>query len=355
MTFRIFCLVAFLFVFRLNTCAAQSAARDSSLRFFGVPLLFYTPDTRWGIGAAGILTFPTHPLRSSVTFNFSITQNRQLLIFMPYSWFGNNNRWRAYGELGWYRYLYQYFGIGNRTPNDYIETYTARFPRIRITAAKRLKAPNSLGIRFFLDDFHIVSSSEGGEINAGTAPGARGGVSSSVGPVWVYDSRDNAFFPRKGWLAEGVFTADHRLSGSDFSFVRCSLDIARYFSVGKTVLAAHGIAIFTAGDVPFFQMPQIGGPRRLRGYPDGKYRDRHLLMAQAEWRFPLFWRFKGVFFGGGGTVMGRPGEKARFRPNAGAGLRIEFDRRQKLHLRIDYGIGKGAGNSGFYATVGEAF
>jgi outer membrane protein assembly factor BamA len=355
MTSRTLGLFVIILLFQSVSCSAQSTRRDSTLRFFGVPLLFYTPDTRWGVGAAGILTFPTRPLRSSVTFNFSYTQNRQILIFLPFSWFGNQNRWRAYGELGWYRYLYQYFGIGNRVPNDYIETYTARFPRIRITAAKRLKAPNSLGIRFFLDDFHIVSASEGGEIANKVVPGARGGVSSSVGPVWVYDSRDNAFFPRKGWLAEGVVTADHRLTGSDFAFVRCSLDVARYFSWGKTVVAAHAIAIFTAGDTPFFQLPQLGGPRRLRGYPDGKYRDRHLLMAQAEWRFPLFWRLKGVVFGGGGTVTGRPGENARFRPNAGAGLRIEFDRRQKLHLRIDYGIGKGAGNSGFYATVGEAF
>ena len=93
----------------------------------------------------------------------------------------------------------------------------------------------------------------------------------------------------------------------------------------------------------------------MRGYPDGKFRDRHLLLAQAELRFPLFWRFKAVVFGGGGTVFGKVGESAKIRPNAGAGLRIEFDRRQKLHIRIDYGIGEGKANSGFYATLGEAF
>lgn len=348
-------LLAFCFLLRAGSIAAQETKPDSSLRFFGIPLVFYTPDTRWGFGAAGILTFPTRPTRSSVTFNFSYTQNKQVLIFLPYQWFGNGGKWRAYGELGWYRYRYQYFGIGNEYANDYLETYTARFPRFRLTAAKKLKAKHLLGLRLFLDDYHIVSASQGGEIEQKKVTGTGGGISSSVGPVWILDTRDNAFFPRKGWLTELALTGDHQLTGSDFEFARCSLDVARYFPFGKNVLAVNAIAIFTAGDVPFFQLPQIGGPRRLRGYPDGKFRDRHLLLAQAEFRFPLFWRFKGVVFGGGGTVLGQVGESAKFRPNAGAGLRVEFDRRQKLHLRIDYGIGEGKGNSGFYATLGEAF
>lgn len=329
--------------------------RDSSITVFGVPLLFYTPDTRWGIGAAGIVTFPTRPKRSNLTFNVSYTQNKQILVFFPFQWLSHNNRWRFYGEVGWYRYLYRYFGVGNEHPNDYVETYTAKYPRFRLTSAKRLKGRHLLGLRIFVDDYHIVSVSPGGELERGEVLGTAGGISSSVGPVWISDARDNAFFPRKGWLTELAITGENRLTFSDFKFLRCSLDVARYIPVGKSVLAFNGIAIFTAGNVPFFQYPQIGGPRRLRGYPDGKFRDRHLLLAQAEFRFPMFWRFKGVVFGGGGTVFGKAGESAKFRPNGGAGLRFEFDRRQKLHLRLDYGIGKGAGNSGMYVTLGEAF
>lgn len=334
---------------------AQETRRDSSLSFFGVPLVFYTPDTRWGAGAAGIITFPTRPKRSNLTFNFSYTQNKQILIYFPYQWLSHNNRWRFYGEVGWYRYLYRYFGIGNNRPNDYVETYTAKYPRVRLTAAKSVQEKNLLGLRCYVDDYHIASVSPGGELEYGGLTGARGGLSSSFGPIWISDSRDNAFYPRKGWLAEFAITGESWLTGSNFKYLRSSMDVAWYVPIGKNVLAFNGLSVFTAGDVPFFQFPQIGGQRRLRGYPDGKYRDRHLFIAQAEFRFPIIWRFKGVVFGGTGTVFGKAGETARFRPNAGAGLRIEFDRRQKLHLRIDYGIGKGKGNSGLYVTFGEAF
>jgi len=364
MNFRAIFLLAFCLLFSAEKGQAQemqpdsslkASRRDSSLSFFGVPLVFYSPDTRWGIGAAGIITFPTRPRRSNLTFNFSYTQYKQILVFFPFQWLSNRNRFRVYGEAGWYSYLYRYFGVGNQVPNDYLETYTAKYPRIRVTGALRAHQRNLLGIRWFYDDFDIVSSSPGGEIALGKVHGAGGGRSSSIGPVWISDARDNAFYPRKGWLAELSLTVESRLTGSDFSFVRCSLDVSRYIRLGQNVLALHGIAMYTAGDVPFFQYPQIGGPRRLRGYPDGKYRDRDLLLAQAELRIPLFWRFKLALFGGCGSVFGQAGESAVVRPNGGAGLRIEFDRRQQLHLRIDYGIGKGNGNSGFYATVGEAF
>lgn len=333
----------------------KETLRDSSLSFFGVPLLFYSPDTRWGAGAAGIITFPTRPRRSNLTFNFSYTQNEQTLIFFPFQWLSNRNKWRFYGEVGWYRYLYQYFGIGNNYPNEYKETYTAKYPRVRLTAATRVQEKNLLGLRFFLDGYNIVSASPDGEIAMQTIPGAAGGISSSLGPVWISDSRDNAFYPTRGWLTEFALIGENELTGSDFKFVRCSLDVARYFPFGKNVLAFNGIAMFSAGDVPFFQLSQIGGPRRLRGYPYGKYRDKHLLMAQAEFRFPIVWRFKGVLFVGGGTVFGKANESAKFRPNGGGGLRFEFDRRQKLHLRFDYGFGDGKGNSGLYITLGEAF
>ncbi|HLP92501.1 MAG TPA: BamA/TamA family outer membrane protein [Saprospiraceae bacterium] len=334
----------------------KASRRDSTITVLGVPLVFFTPDTRWGAGLAGIITFPTRPRRSSLTFNASYTQNKQLQIYFPFSFLGNRNRWRVYGEIGWYRYLYRYFGIGNKIPNDYVETYTARYPRVRVTAATKVKSKHLVGIRFYLDDYTIASSTSGGLIEQGLVPGARGGVTSSVGPVWIADSRDNAFFPRTGLLAEFALTGEHKLTGSDFLFARCSLDVAKYFPIGRhNVLAVNAIGIFTAGDVPFFQFPQIGGQRRLRGYPDGKYRDRHLVLAQAEFRFKIYWRFKGVLFAGAGTVFGQPNEKPHLRPNGGAGIRVEFDRRQKLHLRLDYGFGEGKGNNGMYVTLGEAF
>lgn len=346
----------------LSLCALPAAtyaqrtpiANDTSTRFFGVPLAFYTPDTRWGIGAAGILTFRGRPLRSSVSFSLAYTQREQLLLWFPYQIYGRRGRWRTYGEIGFYRYLYQYFGIGNRYPFHYIETYTARYPRFRVNALRELDARHSLGFRYWLDDYRIVGTEARGEIAERKIPGAIGGFSSAIGPVWLFDSRNSQFYPRRGWFVEGTVFGEHRLTGSHFGYLRASVDAVRYFSTGRrNVLAVQVLAQFTAGGAPFFLLPQIGGGRLLRGYPAGKFRDKHLLLTQAEWRFVLFWRLKCAAFCGTGTVFGSPGEAMRWRPNGGAGIRYEFDRKQHIHLRADYGFGDGV--SGFYLTVGEAF
>lgn len=342
------------FLLQAALATAQSVPRDSSTRFFGVPLVFYTPDTRWGLGAAGILTYQGNPLRSSVSFSLTYTQRQQILVWLPYQWYALNGRWRIYGEVGWYRYLYQYFGIGNRSPFNYVELYTAQYPRFRATALRQMGTHQNLGLRYWMEAYRIIKKQKQGDIAEQKIPGANGGLSSSAGPVWQFDNRDNPFFPQRGWLIETAIVGEHRLTGSDFKYLRASMDAARYILIGPNkVLAINVLAVFTHGRVPFFSLPQIGGTRRLRGYPDGKFRDRHLLLAQGELRLPLFWRFRAAVFGGTGAVFGSPGETPRWRPNGGLGLRFEFDRKQHLHLRADYGFGEG--NSGFYLTMGEAF
>jgi len=107
------------------------------------------------------------------------------------------------------------------------------------------------------------------------------------------------------------------------------------------------------GNAPFFNMAQLGGTRRLRGYFEGKFRDKHLLLAQAELRQEGFGRFGGVAFAGMGTVFGSAGESLEWRPNGGIGLRYQLDKKQKLNIRADYGFG--VKSQGFYLTFGEAF
>jgi outer membrane protein assembly factor BamA len=335
---------------------AQEIDRDSSVRFFGVPLIFYSSDTKWGFGAGGVVTFRGYKLRSSVTFSLTYTQRKQWQVQFPFVWFSRGGDWRTYGEVAWYHYSYRYFGTGNSYPNEYIENYKAEYPRLRLTATRSINRKQSAGIRLYMDAYQITEKEPGGEIDRDEVAGSDGGFSSGLGAVWLFDSRDNQFFPHEGWYVETTLTGEHPLTLSAFRYLRFLMDASRYQAFGnKWVLATQFYAQFTAGRAPFFQLPSLGGSRRLRGYPDFKYRDRHLLLLQTELRFPIVWRFKGVVFAAAGSVFGTPGERMHWRPNGGVGLRVEFDRKQRQHLRMDYGWGEFPGNSGFYLTFGEAF
>lgn len=328
---------------------------DRKVRVFGLPVLFFSYDTGWGFGGGGIVSFKGQPLRSSVLFSVAYTQRKQWLLYFPYQWYGG--KWRVNGEVGWYRYLYQFFGIGNRYSNDFIEYFTAQYPRLRLNVARSINARSLVGLRYSMDYFNMLEREPNGLLVNYPIPGANGGFSSGLGAVWIYDTRDNPFYAKKGFYAETFILSENKLTGSPFQYVRCSNETAWYQSLGrsKKVVWANQFSLqLTYGAAPFFSLPQLGGPKRLRGYFAGKYRDQHAVSLQSELRVPLFWRLKGVGFASLGSVMGSPSENPQLRYDAGAGLRFEFDKKQHIHLRLDYARG-GLGNSALYVTIGEAF
>jgi len=103
-------------------------------------------------------------------------------------------------------------------------------------------------------------------------------------------------------------------------------------------------------------MGLLGGAEIMRGYYLGRYRDKNMLVLQAEYRWaPIFWRFGLAAFAALGDVAETLDRfnLGRFKTTYGLGLRFVIDPKQRLHLRLDFGFGKET--SGVYFTAGEAF
>jgi len=109
------------------------------------------------------------------------------------------------------------------------------------------------------------------------------------------------------------------------------------------------------GETPFDQVPGLGNDRIMRGYYNGRYREKNYMAAQLEWRMPV-WRLIGITtWVGTGQVGHNVGDYtwSGLKPNFGVGLRIMFDKASKTNIRIDQGYGKNT--NGTYFSVGEAF
>ncbi len=330
-------------------------------RIFGVPIVFFAPETDWGFGAAGIYTFrlkgeslQSNP--SQLQLGFAYTLNKQILLYLPYQLFKNEERLKIYGELGYYLYTYQFFGVGNATREEDLEFYDVNFPRIRLNVLKQVYPNIFIGGRYWLDDFKIQKVEEGGFLDQENITGSQGGFLSGLGAVGNYDTRDNIFFPTKGIFAEIVAFQNGKFVGSDFNFSKLYIDISSFWNFGEQVLATNFYGEFTKGEVPFNQLSLLGGPKRMRGFFEGRFRDHHFVSWQGEYRFPLFWKWlRGVAFVGVGEVAGTFSdfELANFKFNYGTGLRILVNQKEKVYIRLDAGFGENT--SGFYITIGEAF
>ena len=365
---RIILLVLFLFFLGLSskgeTFLVQSFLQDTTeynkqddFSLSAFPLAFFLPETGFAFGGAGILVFNIGEektfRKSQIQLGVAYTLKNQLLIFVPYELYVKQ-KLKIYGELGYYRYIYNFYGIGIDSKAENLEIYTANFPRVINTVAYRFQDRYFVGIQNKLDVFEIPSI---GPLLANANPtGIQGGILSSLGVSLSYDNRDDIFYPTKGAFVELVAetAGSHTLSSFQYSFFQ--LDARYFFSVAKNhILGFNAFTGTQLGDSPFFNYFFLSSGKRGRGYNDRRFIDKNIALFQAEYRFPIYKRLTGSMFVSAGTLAPNYADLwgSSFKPSYGAGLRFQLSKKQKSNLRVD--VANGLEGLQFYITIGEAF
>ncbi len=359
--------ILFLFtgIFLLSVFYTGAQSENDTLRnlekihVLGFPVISYSPETRTGYGVAGVATFrfgndPLHTKPSQMSLGIGYTQNHQQLYYLPFQLYTNRNRYNIYGEAGYYKYNYVYFGIGtNEVPK---ETYDAEYPRIKLSVLHKWAPDYYAGLRYQYENYRITQTAPGGELSQGIVPGSKGSVSTGLGIAQVLDKRDSALYPTKGYWMELALLFNTTSLGSTNNFQQYSYDVSIYKSFAKKYVWANELYTkIVSGNAPFNQYAIIGGNKKMRGFYEGRYRDKHSLILQTEVRGDLYKRFGASAFCSVG-FLGGDNEYVRFNDSKwayGVGFRYIVTRADHLNLRIDYAIANGKGS--FYATFGEAF
>lgn len=344
-----------------STTQKKDSLKPSRFKAFGIPVFFYLPETKFGGGAAGITTFrfkkdSSIARPSTVQFVFALTQLKQQLIYLSYQLWMKNDTYNVFGELGYYKYNYFFWGIGNKQSSDLKELYGVTYPRLKLNALKRFAPFTYGGLKYNYDGYQVTSVDTNGILKNGNIIGSKGGTVSSLGIVAKYDNRDNLFSPTRGYFAELYWQIDDKLIGSSFNNTRIGLDASTYITTKfKHTIAFNLYTVFGNGSIPFNQMALLGGAKKMRGYYEGRYRDNNLMLFQTEYRAPLFWRLGAVAFIGVGDVFDtfKNIEIPNFKLAYGTGIRVLIDKKQKINARLDVGWAEPKPN--FYLTLTEAF
>jgi len=99
-----------------------------------------------------------------------------------------------------------------------------------------------------------------------------------------------------GWLATAYFGAVEGLDDDPSDYYRYGGEVQRFFDLyrGSRVLALRVMADAvggtdgrTDGKIAFVDLPRLGGADYLRGYPSGRFRDRAVGLATAEYTWDL--------------------------------------------------------------------
>ena len=176
-----------------------------------------------------------------------------------------------------------------------------------------------------------------------------------VGVSLVYDNRDNLTNPHRGIYLNLKQMFRPKFMGNDYAFSTTHFRFDAYQRLGKgTILAENFGANLNFGNPSWGMMANLGGTSSMRGYYEGRYRDKHSLEATVELRQHVWKRNGIVVWAGAGTVFPKFSElrSNRILPNVGVGYRWEF--KKNVNVRLDYGFGK-SGQSGFLFNINEAF
>lgn len=326
-----------------------------------VPLVFFLPETSLGFGVTGISTFQrsnhsenTRP--SQVLYSAVYTLKNQLLLFIPFEFYGNSNASRIKGELGYYQYFYNYHGIGAESSKNDLENYSVNFPRIEANYSKRLGSNIYLGAGFNFDEFDIIKTESEGLLETEKPYGYQGGTKANFVAIAFFDNRDTLFAPNSGHYFEVKFQHSMPQGISDFVYSKIDIDYRIYNKLyKKTILASNLYWSKASSQTPFFDLPYISTPNRARGYDDRRFLNPEILNLQTELRFPIYKRFSAASF-----ISATAIPKSNFaifdktpELSYGLGFRYELRKESKARLRLD--IAKSRDSFNFYFTVNEAF
>lgn len=114
--------------------------------------------------------------------------------------------------------------------------------------------------------------------------------------------------PSAGWRASAFAGYQLGIGDDPSDHARWGVDVQRYFDLygGDRVLLVRGyvesIAAGELHEVPFVDLPRLGGPVFLRGYDRDRFRDRSLALATIEYDYPIARGLGGYLFVDAGRV-----------------------------------------------------
>jgi hypothetical protein len=155
-----------------------------------------------------------------------------------------------------------------------------------------------------------------------------------AGTEIVFDTRANGDHSPSGWLASGAATRVWGARSADVDYWRSRAEIRRHLHVyaGNRFLSlgarANGVRRIDDEQVPFWELPTLGGDRYLRGFSVDRFRDYVAVVFSAQYSYPIFQGFRGLLFADFGSTASawRAFELDRFRTGYGMELSSRLDR-----------------------------
>jgi hypothetical protein len=328
------------------------------------PILAYAPETSVELGASVLYVRyarnDTNNRLSEINGTTFYTIRNQFGALFDHALYSHRNNWFLLGKMKLQSFPLSYYGIGPETGETKLARVDALQFQIKERVLRKVHGNFYAGLEADLQHIGNVDFIDHEPSVAYEKPfGHNGSTNFGLGLGALYDNRHNVLNVRKGFFSELAFLHYSPAIGSDHDFTSVFFDTRWFTPIRKrNVFAAQLLSQFTYGDAPFNQLALMGGESMMRGYYLGRYRDRNLTAAQAEYRmlpFPFAKRWGAAVFAGAGAVYNDYAslKKQHIVFAGGGGLRFQLFPKKDVWVRADIAFTREG--TGLYIFVGEAF
>jgi len=329
------------------------------------PTIAYSPETHWEFGASAVgVGFAKKDTNNRLSefraFSF-ITSLKQYGLMIEHAFYSHRNRWFLLGLMKTQSFPLYYHGIGYNSPKEKLAVVEAFTFNWRERMLRKISGNVYLGLELDFQSLSRVNFKSYTNDTMLLKPlGYKGYHNFGLGMGVLFDNRHNVLNVREGFFAEIAVLNYTKAFGASSNFSSIFTDIRYFYPVRKrNVIALQSISQFTLGDAPFNQQAMMGGEMMMRGYYFGRFRDRHYLSLQCEYRMlPLSFakKFGLAFFASAGMVYNNPSSITigYLKSAAGLGLHYLLFPKKDVWTRLDFAVNSELG-SGLYIYMGCAF
>ncbi len=363
---RVFAQKKFLQSKFVQSLISKDSDSTRSASIIALPVLAYSPETGLEYGVLGNYIFLSDESDSLVRSSeigviTSLTSKKQSNIKLELNYWAPENKYHYVALVGYKNFPFNFYGIGDQTLDIDKSLLTQKLFRMNFEGEKLLSKNYYGGLNAKFESYNYKRS-ENEVIDLENFNGGKGGKYIALGVSQAYDSRNSNTNTTKGLYGRIKYSYAPNLWGEEnFKGSLVSVDLRSFFQLNKKfVIGLNSIYQSTIGkEVPFYMMPQLGNDEMMRGYYQGRYRDKNLLTFQSELRYRIHPRIGLAAFAATGTVYNDEIDLSRLKFSFGSGIRYFFNIDHGANIRFDYAIGeKRSGEqrqSGFYISLGQAF
>jgi hypothetical protein len=351
--------------------AEQELKLRPGLSIVALPSVGYNPALGGYIGigasAGGWLGEPSITKVSVFALNATYSTTHQLTLQLKSDAWVPGNTWNFKGDWRYLDLAQSTYGLG--PTYDQLGEYPMTFVMWRLyeTVYKRMGGDVYAGLGYHLNNHQQITDQRAaaGEITPFTtysrgspATTTASGISANV----LIDSRDTPINAFRGLLWNASLRMYMTPLGSDQDWQEIVSDFRAYPHLPKksrNVLAIWSTLWLTYGPAPYLDLPAIGWDtygKSGRGYVQGRLRSANQIYNEAEYRAVLTrdGLLGAVAFVNITASTRTTGSFGRGDPGGGIGLRMQFIKRTRTNLTLDYGWGN-AESKGLYLGTQEVF